>query len=265
MDPSTTCVTPAPVISCTSYFSTSYFKSWCCTVLSILMFRLLSWVTFTYIPAEESPNSKISTNPLPLCFLRFVYLYNILYPFYSFTACGWKHSLFMPKRAFSNKYWKVVFNICICSNSRFLAVIVAAYRSCAVRSAFAMDPPIHPGSLRLFFDRLLISRPTDRCHFAWRIFSLTLIIVGCVIIATASWHTTLVVWPREEERFYANLEAKQPITGNGTANQSNSDNRTVNQPIVGNRTVNQSKSGNRTVNQSIAGDGTMNQSATTCP
>ncbi len=104
-------------------------------------------------------------------------------------------------------------------------------------SCIAMDQPIHPASLRLFLDRLLASR--------LGVFSLTLITVGCVIIATVSWHTALVAWPREEERFYANLEAKQPITGNETTNQS--------------------VTGNGRVNQSMVGDGTVDQSAATCP
>ncbi len=155
----------------------------------------------------------------------------IMYTVLSLSLHGDRNIVFLcPRRHFSNKHWNIVFNIC--SKSRFLTIIVAACRSCAVRSAFAMERPRHPGSLRLFLDRLLASR--------LGVFSLTLIIVGCVIIATVSWHTALVAWPREEERLYANREAKQPITGNGTANQSNSGYGTVNQSIVGDRTVDQS-------------------------
>ncbi len=74
---------------------------------------------------------------------------------------------------------------------------------------FAMDlvTPLQPNRrqrLRQAIDHLFEVRPTDRCHFAWRLFAVHLIVFGCIIIATVTWYYPVSVWPRQQKLFYEN-------------------------------------------------------------
>ncbi len=63
--------------------------------------------------------------------------------------------------------------------------------------------------IRLRLGAYQLFEPRTLCMFLWRLFFFFCIIIGCLSWALVVWYYPLVVWPRQETRFYDNLRQKQ--------------------------------------------------------